>query len=148
MQSHYVQIDRNSILAFADLYVSVFNAAPWNDGWSLEAVRERFHSFSEYPSFFGLGHVENALPAALAFGWSERWVNGWHFHLKEMCVAPNAQRRGLGGKLIAELEQHLLRQGISRVFLETGHSAPARTFYERHGYKQLSLVSLAKAIEA
>ena len=73
---------------------------------------------------------------------------GWHFHLKEMCVAPNAQRRGLGGKLIAELEQYLLRQGISRVFLETGHSAPARTFYERHGYKQLSLVSLAKAIEA
>ena len=67
MQSHYVQIDRNSILAFADLYVSVFNAAPWNDGWSVEAVRERFHSFFQYPSFFGLGHVENALPAALAF---------------------------------------------------------------------------------
>ena len=148
MQAHYVQIDRNNILAFADLYVSVFNAAPWNDGWSLEAVRERFHSFSEYPSFFGLGHVENAVPVALAFGWSERWVNGWHFHLKEMCVAPHVQRQGLGGKLIVELEQHLLRQEISRVFLETGHSAPARTFYERHGYKQLSLVSLAKTIEA
>jgi aminoglycoside 6'-N-acetyltransferase I len=148
MQPQYVQIDRNSILTFADLYLSVFNAAPWNDGWSLEAVRERFHSFSRYPSFFGLGHVANSLPNALAFGWSERWVNGWHYHLKEMCVAPHAQRRGLGGRLIAELEQRLLRRGIGRVFLETGHSAPARTFYERHGYKQLSLVSLAKAIEA
>ena len=148
MKSHYVQIDRNNILSFSDLYISVFNAAPWNDGWSLEAVAERFHSFSEYPSFFGLGHVENALPDALAFGWGERWVNGWHFHLKEMCVAPHVQRRGLGGKLIAELEQQLLRQGIRRVFLETGHTAPARTFYERHGYKQASLVSLAKSIEA
>ena len=148
MQSHYVQIDRNNILEFAELYVSVFNAAPWNDGWSLEAVRERFHSFSNYPSFFGLGYVANALPSGLAFGWSERWVDGWHYHLKEMCVAPHAQREGLGGKLIAELEQRLLRQGISRVFLETGQSAPAKTFYERHGYKQLSLVSLAKSIEA
>jgi aminoglycoside 6'-N-acetyltransferase I len=148
MQSHYVQIDRHSILEFADLYVSVFNAAPWNDGWSLEAVRERFSSFAEYPSFFGLGHVENALPHALAFGWLERWVNGWHFHLKEMCVAPQVQRRGVGGKLMAELEQHLLRQGVRRVFLETALAAPARAFYERHGYKQLSLVSLAKAIEA
>ena len=148
MQSHYVQIDKSNILAFSDLYVSVFNAAPWKDGWSLEAVHERFRSFSNYPSFFGLGHVADGRPNALAFGWSERWVNGWHYHLKEMCVAPHVQRRGLGGKLIAELEQRLLLQGIGRVFLETGHSAPARAFYERHGYRQLALVSMAKSIEA
>ncbi len=148
MQSHYVQIDQNSILTFSDLYVSVFNAPPWKDGWSLEAVHERFLSFFKYPSFFGLGHITNGLPDALAFGWSERWVNGWHFHLKEMCVASHGQRQGLGGKLIAELEQRLLLQRIGRVFLETGHSAPARAFYEKHGYRQLALVSMAKAIDA
>ena len=148
MQSNYIEIDRSNILTFSDLYVSVFNDAPWNDGWSLEVVHERFHSFSKYPSFFGLGHITNGLPDALAFGWSERWANGWHYHLKEMCVASHCQRQGLGGKLIAELEQRLLLQGIGRVFLETGHSAPARAFYEQHGYRQLALVSLAKAIDA
>ena len=148
MQSRYVQLDPENILEFAELYVAVFNASPWNDGWALEAVRERFLSFSNFPSFFGLGHITDGLPDALSFGWSERWVNGWHFHLKEMCVAPRVQRQGVGGKLISELQQRLLRQGISRVFLETGNSAPARSFYERHGYKQLSLVSLAKSIDA
>jgi aminoglycoside 6'-N-acetyltransferase I len=148
MQSNYVEINRSNILTFSDLYVSVFNAAPWKDGWSLEAVHERFHSFSKYPSFFGLGHITNGLPDALAFGWSERWTSGWQYHLKEMCVASHCQRQGLGGKLIAELEQRLLLQGICRVFLETGHSAPAKTFYEQHGYRQLALVSLAKAIDA
>ena len=148
MLSNYVQIDRENILAFSDLYVSVFNAAPWKDGWSIEAVHERFQSFSKYPSFFGVGHFTNGLPDALAFGWSERWASGWHYHLKEMCVASHCQRQGLGSKLITELEQRLHLQGIDRVFLETGQSAPARTFYEQHGYKQLALVSLAKTIDA
>ena len=148
MQSQYVQLDRKNILGFADLYLSVFNEAPWKDGWSLEAVHERFRSFSSFPSFYGVGQVTDGSPDALCFGWSERWVNGWHFHLKEMCVASHVQRQGVGGKLIAELQQRLLLQGIGRVFLETGISAPARSFYEQHGFKQLSLVSLAKSIEA
>ena len=148
MQSRFVELNEDSILHFSDLYLSVFNAAPWNDGWSVAAVVERFQSFSKYPTFYGLGHTIEGTPNGLAFGWSERWTNGWHFHLKEMCVAPSVQRQGVGGKLLSELEQRLLRQGIGRIFLETGSSAPARTFCERQGYRQLSLLSLAKSIEA
>ena len=65
-----------------------------------------------------------------------------------MCVAPTAQRQGLGAKVLTELETRLCHRGVARVFLETGQSAPAKTFYERQGYKQLSIVSLAKQIEA
>lgn len=148
MRLRFVQVDQENIQDFSGLYASVFNSAPWNDGWSASAIAERFASFSEYPTFFGLGHLSDEGPNGLAFGWSERWVNGWHFHLKEMCVAPNAQRQGLGGKLLLELEQCLRQRGIGRVFLETGSGAPARAFYERQGYKQLSLVSMAKIIEA
>ena len=148
MQCRFVQLTKENILHFSDLYASVFNAAPWNDGWSVAAVAERFESFSKYPTFFGVGHIMDETPSGLAFGWSERWVDDWHFHLKEMCVAPNAQRQGFGGKLLSELEQRLIGQGIGRVFLETGKSTPARNFYEKQGYRQLSLVSLSKAIEA
>jgi aminoglycoside 6'-N-acetyltransferase I len=148
MQSPYLQLDKVNIVDFSDLYIAVFNAAPWKDGWSKEAVIERFESFACYPTFFGLGHFSNGIPSALAFGWSERWVSSWQFHLREMCVAPTAQRQGLGAKVLAELESRLFHRGVGRVFLETGHSAPAKTFYERQGYKQISLVSLAKQIEA
>ena len=148
MQSPYLQLDKDNIHEFSDLYIAVFNAAPWRDGWSKEAVRERFDSFACYPTFFGLGYFTKGSSAALAFGWSERWVNNWLFHLKEMCVAPTAQRQGLGAKVLTELEIRLCHRGVARVFLETGQSVPAKTFYERQGYKQLSLVSLAKQIEA
>jgi ribosomal protein S18 acetylase RimI-like enzyme len=84
----------------------------------------------------------------MVLGWNERWTRGWHFHLKEMCVATALQRQGIGRRLIDELENRLAGRGVHRVFLETGESAPARRFYEASGYRNFRLVSLAKSIEA
>ena len=148
MQSSFVVIEQSNILQFCDLYIAVFNAAPWHDGWTPEAVRERFESFACYPTFYGIAHFTNRKPDAIAFGWTERWINKWHFHLKEMCVAPDAQGRGIGSNVLSELEVRLRNRDVDRIFLETGQSAPARKFYEASGYKQNSLVSLAKKIEA
>ena len=70
MQSRFIQIDEDNIGTFSELYATVFNASPWNDGWSATAVAERFASFSKYPTFFGIGHIGDGVPNGLAFGWS------------------------------------------------------------------------------
>ena len=147
MRSEFVEINDQNIGVFFVLYGSVFNEAPWNDGWHEDAVRERLETFVQFPRFYGLGYVADSAPVALVFGWSERWIHGWHFHLKEMCVSTPLQRQGLGRILLTELESRLVSRGVQRIFLESGESLPARRFYEVLGYRPLSFVSLAKSIE-
>jgi ribosomal protein S18 acetylase RimI-like enzyme len=148
MRSGFIEIDGQNIALFVGLYASVFNAAPRNDRWTEDAVRERFEAFVRFPGFYGLGHMTDSSPAAMVFGWKERWMEGWHFHLKEMCVATALQRQGIGSMLLEELESRLAGHGVHRVLLETGEATPARRFYEASGYRRFRLVSLRKSLEA
>ena len=146
MTPELVAVTRENICSFAGLYTSVFNNPPWNDGWSETAVHERFESFAQVPKFRGLGCHTDGKPSALVFGWGERWVKGWHFHIKEMCVAASLQRQKTGTWLLAAFERELVAAGYQGAFLETSQSAPARDFYEKLGYNNLSHVSLAKRL--
>lgn len=148
MATAFVPLTEQTIPTFVELYEAVFNAPPWNDGWETSAVLERLTSFAQHPKFQGLGVQEAGRPIALVLGWGERWTQGWHFHIKEMCIAPQKQRTGLGTKLLAEFEGQLVLAGNSGVFLETGQSAPAKQFYECNGYRNLSLVSMGKRFQA
>lgn len=142
-----IRVDFQNIGSFAQLYISVFNAPPWSDGWSIDAVVERLESFARMPRFFGVGLIHEGEPVALALGWGERWVTGWHFHLKEMCVKPDCQGQGVGKTLLASLECALSSQAYERIYLETGIAAPARGFYEASGYSDIHLVSLSRRIK-
>jgi len=55
-----VHVDFKNISAFAQLYMSVFNAPPWNDGWSEAAVVERLESLAQIPRFYGIGLLDDS----------------------------------------------------------------------------------------
>ncbi|MBD9668838.1 GNAT family N-acetyltransferase [Variovorax sp. VRV01] len=135
-----------NIRQFSPLYQSVFNSPPWNDGWSEDAVIERLTGFAAFPTFQGVGLVREGEPLGLVLGWGERWVDGWTFHIKEMCVHQSGQRQGLGKKLMLAFEERLRRLEFLGANLQTGDAAPARIFYEGIGYRALGLVSLHKQL--
>jgi putative acetyltransferase len=57
--------------------------------------------------------------------------------IKRMVVAPGQRGRGLGGRLLATLEETLRGQGLQLALLETGSAqAEAVRLYERCGYTQ------------
>ena len=136
-----------NVASVVELYVSVFNAPPWNDGWSPAVAEERLRSFASFPRFHGMAALEGVEPVALALGWGERWTTGWHFHLKEMCVSASVRRKGVGSRLLRGLEERLAGDGFERVYLQTGRTGPARSFYESAGFRDLNLVSLGKRVE-
>ncbi len=146
MNEEFVTLSRANLPVFADLYQSVFNAPPWNDGWIKEAATERLTTFADFPTFRGMGILHEEIPIAFVLGWGERWVQGWVFHVKEMCVHSDWQRRGLGRELMTAFESQLSREGFRSVELQTGEKTPARSFYESHGYRQMGLVSLHKKL--
>lgn len=58
--------------------------------------------------------------------------------LKRMRVAAHLQRRGIGSRLLAELEARAIRRGFQELCLETAKARPPTlTFYRKHGYTML-----------
>jgi GNAT superfamily N-acetyltransferase len=58
--------------------------------------------------------------------------------LKRMYVLPEQRGRGIGKRILAEIESHARRRGIHRMRLETGTLQPeAVGLYERAGYRQI-----------
>lgn len=64
MTGQFVELTKSNIGSFAQLYVDVFNAPPWDVDWSLAAATERLSSFTEFPRFLGLGHTRENKPIA------------------------------------------------------------------------------------
>jgi ribosomal protein S18 acetylase RimI-like enzyme len=61
------------------------------------------------------------------------------FDLYWIAVDPARQRHGLGSRLLAETEARAAALGCRRLYVDTSGRAdyaPARAFYERHGYRR------------
>lgn len=118
----------------AALFVEVFNAPPWNESWNVEAVARRFNDIWQTPGFFGLLARNEEQIVGFALGCVEQWDTRRHFHLREMCVAPELQRQGVGTQLMRALEDHLHEADVERIFLHTAREGDAQAFYDRCGF--------------
>ncbi|RYG57548.1 GNAT family N-acetyltransferase, partial [bacterium] len=67
-------------------------------------------------------------------GNAEQWDRARHFNLREMCVAIDRQRSGLGTNLMNALQSGLIEQGIDRIYLLTARDTSAQSFYEKCGF--------------
>ncbi len=140
----FVEITQDHLDGIANLYVRVFNAPPWGDGWTLSTATARLERCLANPDAFGLVGLNESQPVAFVIGYLERWVNGEHFHLKEMCVASDLQRTGIGATLLNTLSERLGPKGVSSIYLETRPQSGAASFYEKQGFRILNLQSMAR----
>ena len=119
--------------AAADVYVAVFNAAPWHDRWTAATARLRLADTLATPGARGFALLDGEL-LGFVLGFAEPWFDGTHFYTKEMCVQTGRQRTGLGTRLLQHLERDLREQQIDRVYLLTARAGPAQAIYAKHGY--------------
>jgi len=119
--------------AAARVFVSVFNAPPWNDSWSEASARARLQDVVRTPGFVGVALQQGLDLCGFAIGHTEQWFTGRHFLLQEMCVRTHLQGQGIGSKLIGALETRL--DDVDQVYLLTDRHGPAHRFYERCGFR-------------
>jgi aminoglycoside 6'-N-acetyltransferase I len=146
MNTAFSVVAPENVPLFAELYATVFNAPPWQDGWSIPAAAERLQALAAAPRFQAVGAYQGSTAIGLVLGSGERWVKGWVLHLREMFIAPGHQRSGIGRALLAEFERSLAGKYVG-VYLQTGGTVPAKDFYARCGYAPTDLVSMRKRIE-
>ena len=117
----------------AHLLKITFNAEPWNDKYTLDTAKAQLVWHLRVPGCEGLVSVSDGI-VALAIGYGLPTDVERVFNLSIFCVRPDAQRSGVGTRLLWNLEERLGKSGIQTVFLDTRKGTPAEAFYKKHGY--------------
>jgi aminoglycoside 6'-N-acetyltransferase I len=124
-----------------DLYVKTFNAPPWNEDWSPADALQRLGDFLASPRSAGVCVTDlDGEVIGFALGHRERYSDGDHFLLQELCVRQDLQRQGHGTELLQGLGEVL--PGVSRWYLLTAHASEAASFYQKNGFRPAKQVGV------
>jgi aminoglycoside 6'-N-acetyltransferase I len=129
---------QQQLAACVELYVAVFNAAPWNDQWTPTTASQRLADAYHAPGFIGLTAVVDQQIVGALVGNLEHFYTGPYFNLKEMFVCVSLQRQGIGEQLLVVLEQQLRQRQITSILLFTAQDFFPYAFYQQHGFHEIS----------
>ena len=128
------QFDPGHLDGCARIFSSIFNEEPWNEPWTVQTARGRLAEALATPGAYGLVQLGPAVEAFVV-GYGEQGYDGRVFYIKEMCVATNLQRQGIGTILMQELQNALSTEGYGHVYLLTHREGAAAAFYGQQGYR-------------
>lgn len=133
--------------ACVEIFVSTFAQPPWSEVWDRGVVRERLEQIVRTPGSFGVV-IGGEEIAGFALGFSEPWHEGTHFYLKEMCIAHDRQREGLGTRLLEFLTAELADRDTRRIYLLTARGDMSEAFYAKAGfYTSPKMILMARRFE-
>lgn len=127
-------ITQQDLDACAELYAAVFSAPPWRESWSREHAYQRLSHFYHSAGFEGRVYDAQGIKA-LVLGTSEPFGPSTLFYLREMCVHPQQQNRGIGKYLLTAFIKILKQSGIDEIYLFTERDIPAAHFYRSLGFR-------------
>lgn len=71
---------------------------------------------------------------------------GWYFHVVDMALLPEHQRRGLGDEILQAFLDHLRRTAPLDAYVSLLADPPGRRLYERHGFSETAPESMGMAL--
>ncbi|MCB1666400.1 MAG: GNAT family N-acetyltransferase [Pseudomonadales bacterium] len=132
----------SDVSIYAELYVHVFNSPPWKENWTLPSAIERLDFYRRTPGFIGFCVHERSSLVGFVLGNYEPYQQGKVYLLKEMCIAPERQRSGLGSSLLEKLHSALKERDICLINLITRIGHPAEGFYLKNNYLRVPSMGL------
>lgn len=128
------RIQQNDIDQLSDLFLSVFNEIPWNEGWKKEWAYERLSILFNSYRFYGyLAEVDNN-PIAAVLSRLGSYKGELELEIMETFVGKEEQRKGVGATILNELKSQAKEDGISCFVLQTDRNTFAKSFYLKYGF--------------
>jgi ribosomal protein S18 acetylase RimI-like enzyme len=72
---------------------------------------------------------------------------GWYFHVVDMAVLPEHQRRGLGDAVLTALLHHVRDHAPAGAYVSLLADPPGRRLYARHGFTDTAPDSIGMALQ-
>lgn len=114
-------LQKHHLAGAAVLHAAAFGGAPWNEPWTPTTALQRLQEIFKTPGFVGFitRDIKTGKAVALALGSFETWHDGPRFQIKEICVRPNMQRKGLGRSILQTLTNEIFIRGATGAYLFT-----------------------------
>jgi ribosomal protein S18 acetylase RimI-like enzyme len=71
---------------------------------------------------------------------------GWYFHIVDMAVLPEHQRRGIGDVVLTKLLERIRREAPPGALVNLFADPPGRHLYDRHGFTPTAPHSIGMAL--
>jgi GNAT superfamily N-acetyltransferase len=111
----------------------------------LSSRREDQASAGLHGSWFAVHVVHEATEETVGMG-RVLGDGGWYFHVIDMAVLPEHQRRGLGDVILTALSDHIRDQAPKGAFVNLLADPPGVALYARHGFAATSPASNGMAL--
>lgn len=148
MNLYIKKLNVSNIEIIKRFFKDVFTKEPWNDDWSNE---EQLHNYIldliGQSNSLTLGFFSDDEMIGLSMGHVKHWYTGTEYCIDELCIEQTKQGCGIGTKFLYDIEQYIVKKGLTQIFLQTERTVPAYEFYKKNGFYELTEhVSLAKQI--
>jgi GNAT superfamily N-acetyltransferase len=131
----YEVINDVYIPKLAEIYVKTYNAPPWNDEWTISTATKKLDEMINCRNSFGLVCFDDESNIiGIIIGSSETYYNCKQFFIKDFLILPDFQGRGIGSRLMNELEGRLKDMGINKTYLITSRTNKTEKYYHKRGY--------------
>lgn len=127
------KISKSDLEELAKLMVSIYNAPPWNDKWTVETALESLTDISDFPKFFGNVIVDEEKIVGAIIGHIRRYSTESTFYIDEFFISEEYRGTGLTKDLYQTSIKQLKQRGISGAFFTTLKNSQAYNFYVKQG---------------
>ena len=124
--------------AAARMFIDIFNSPPWNDNWTTVSAHERLNSIMCSYGYIGFAAFANNQLIGFAAGNIEPFYDGNTFYLREIAVAPQYQRTGIGKALLDRTLTVAASKDVQRSYLLTRNDVAAYEVYLNWGFKDIA----------
>ncbi|OLV18985.1 GNAT family N-acetyltransferase [Deinococcus marmoris] len=122
--------------AAAQTFMVTFNAAPWNEAWTLESASTCLSDLLATPRAACLGAWEAGQCLGAVLGHDLIRDRGVSHQISEMFILPLAQRRGVGRALMTRHLAEAESRGVGSVHLLTARDSSAEAFYSELNFRR------------
>ncbi|GGM09785.1 GNAT family N-acetyltransferase [Deinococcus aerophilus] len=122
--------------AAAQTFVATFNAAPWQEAWTLDTAGACLSDLLALPRASAVGAWEDGQCLGAVLGHDSVKDHGLTHEIRELFVHPQVQGRGVGRTLLTRHMAQAQERGVNSLYLLTARDSPAEGFYVASGFRQ------------
>lgn len=138
------EIVEADLAQISQLYVSVFNNPPWNEDWKYDWAYDRLNWIYRSQGFIGILNLEKNQVNGAILGHFVPFKGRKGFKIVEFLVDTNCQNKGIGTKLLIQLESNLKQQEYDFVLLLTAKDTAVESFYLKRNYRRDNRLALLR----
>ena len=124
-----------------DLFVQVFNGAPWHDKWTGETAHNYLQELVDNRRFLGFTLWDGDMLIGAVFCHAKSHYRGNDVVVDELFVSPEHQREGCGTLLMDAVEKFAKENSFISIAALTGKGKPSFSFFEKYGCKHLDYLA-------